>query len=429
MTGTTMKRTVSWAAAIALGAGLFAGAADHPAAAREKKEDKAPAQKFSPGVIKAFGPGKPGEKAAIQNEIEAKNWPAATARLVEADAVPNRTGDDNYNIGIFKVQIAQGSGNNALLKEGIAQVEASGKATPELHNQFVRVQAGLAIQANDYATAQKFYEEMAAANPNDPSTLSDLAKIYLRAKQTQKADEALAKAIAASVAKSGKADEELYALRLQLAFDSKMLPEVLPRALTLVRAYPSAKNWDAAIYALRANQKMDEQLDIDTYRLQRATGSMTGEGQWLDYAQTAQMRGLPAESRAVLAEGVAKKIVDPKKPNYLELARGAGAAKIAADRASLPASEKQARAAANGKIANGTADGYFGQGEFAKAAELYRVALAKGGVDVARVNTRLGIALGQTGDKAGAEAAFKAVSGEPRATLAQYWLIWLAQKA
>ena len=54
--------------------------------------------------------------------------------------------------------------------------------------------------------------------------------------------------------------------------------------------------------------------------------------------------------------------------------------------------------------------------------------LTKSGVDSSLVNMRLGIALASSGDRAGAEAAFKAVSG-PRGELAALWMAWLSRGA
>ena len=65
---------------------------------------------------------------------------------------------------------------------------------------------------------------------------------------------------------------------------------------------------------------------------------------------------------------------------------------------------------------------------FLKAAALYRAALQKGSIDANLANTRLGMALALAGQKAEAEAAFKAVTG-PRADIAGYWLVWLGQSA
>jgi hypothetical protein len=45
------------------------------------------------------------------------------------------------------------------------------------------------------------------------------------------------------------------------------------------------------------------------------------------------------------------------------------------------------------------------------------------------INTRLGLALARSGDKAGAEAALKAVTGAPRDQLARFMLIWLQNQA
>ena len=72
-------------------------------------------------------------------------------------------------------------------------------------------------------------------------------------------------------------------------------------------------------------------------------------------------------------------------------------------------------------------DAYFGYREFAPAIELYRAALQKGGQDANLVNTRLGAALALAGQRAEAEAAFRAVTG-PRAELAQFWLLWLSTR-
>ena len=58
----------------------------------------------------------------------------------------------------------------------------------------------------------------------------------------------------------------------------------------------------------------------------------------------------------------------------------------------------------------------------------YRAALGKSGVDKDLANLRLGMALAQAGDKAGATAALNAAGGA-QADLAKLWLAYLAQKA
>ena len=102
----------------------------------------------------------------------------------------------------------------------------------------------------------------------------------------------------------------------------------------------------------------------------------------------------------------------------------------AADKASLPGLAKDAAKAANGKLALSTGDAMYGYGQYADAAAMYKLALSKGGIDADTANLRLGMVLAKSGDKVGAEAAFKAVAGPgARKTLARYWLIWLSKKA
>ena len=135
---------------------------------------------------------------------------------------------------------------------------------------------------------------------------------------------------------------------------------------------------------------------------------------------------MPGEAKSTIEEGFASGEVSKTSRavnEMLTLATG----KIAGDRSSLLSSEKSA-ATGSGKAASGTADGFLGYGEDAKAIPLYQLALTKGGADVDAVNTRLGIAYARTGQKDLARAAFSLVKG-PRAEIAAFWMLWLDTKA
>ena len=97
------------------------------------------------------------------------------------------------------------------------------------------------------------------------------------------------------------------------------------------------------------------------------------------------------------------------------------------DRASLAGERTAALAGRDGAVALRLADAYYGYGEYGPAAELYRAALQKGGRTPISSTLRLGAALALAGQRAEAEAAFRAVTG-PRAELAQYWLLWLQSR-
>ena len=82
----------------------------------------------------------------------------------------------------------------------------------------------------------------------------------------------------------------------------------------------------------------------------------------------------------------------------------------------------------SGAHSRASVDGFYGLGDYTRAAELYRAALSKSGVDTNQVNLRLGMALARGGDKAGAATALGAVTG-PLAELAKFWLLYANRPA
>jgi hypothetical protein len=221
--------------------------------------------------------------------------------------------------------------------------------------------------------------------------------------------------------------EAWYKYGLNYAMVSKMTPQAMKFARGLVSAYPSPKNWRDALLAYRDMGGPDDLAELDTYRLMRFTKALSGERDYIYFADRLNRKGFPGETKALLDEAVAGNMIEAAKPPIGQLRKDAGA-KIAEDRKSLPGVEKAALAAATGTSALTAADVYFGYGEYAKAAGLYRTALQKGSVDANAVNTRLGMALALAGQKAEAETAFRAISG-PRSELANLLLVWLSQRA
>lgn len=73
-------------------------------------------------------------------------------------------------------------------------------------------------------------------------------------------------------------------------------------------------------------------------------------------------------------------------------------------------------------------DRYFGMGNYAKAADVYRQVLAKPDADKEIANLHLGMALARSGDKAGATTALNTVTGG-RADIAKFWLVYVQQHA
>jgi tetratricopeptide (TPR) repeat protein len=129
------------------------------------------------------------------------------------------------------------------------------------------------------------------------------------------------------------------------------------------------------------------------------------------------------EAQAVIDEGLANKQIDPTSVLFREIIAGLKV-KAKATEADLVQATKDAK---DGKGFLRIGDRYFAMGNYAKAAELYRMAAGKAGADPSVVNMHLGMALARAGDKAGATTALNAVTGN-LAGIAQYWLIYLQQR-
>jgi tetratricopeptide (TPR) repeat protein len=406
------------ASAVALAAVLMT-AAPHAALAQKKKEEAkggAPALKLS----------KPVQSLAAQaQKLQGEgNHAGAIELLKQADAIPNKNADDTYIISMLRLNSAITLNDNALIEQSIEGALASGKLPVDDQVKFRRNLGAMALQRKDYAKAQAEFEKLVQMNPSDSSMLVEIAELQRRQGQNQKAIATLQQGIATQEKAGTKPDESWYRRALAIAYDSKLPAETLATSEALVRAYPNATNWRDVLVIYRDTTRFDDQGNLDILRLMRANSALAGERDYAEYAETASLRGYPGEAKAVIDEGIAKGALKTTTPFVKEVTASVNP-KIAGDKASLPGLEKESKAAANGRAALGTADAYLGYGQYAKAAELYKVALQKGSVDAATVNTRLGFALGKSGDKAGAEAALKSVTGAPRDQLARYYLIWL----
>ena len=391
---------------------------------------KAEVAAATPGAVDPKNLSKPVRAALAEaQKLEtAGDNAGALAQVRAAEAVGNLNATDMFFIAQMKLGLGNKLKDNAVLEEAI-KASANSEFLPAAEKpRYIKNLAALALQRNDYNGATQYYEQLSTMTPNDPDIFTNLAVLYSRQKQNPEAIAALQKAIAASKAAGKTADESLYRTQLKIAVDSKMAAQVQRASVDLVTAYPKPVNWRDALLTYRDTVKTDDQTNLDIFRLMDSAGALNGERDYAEYVETAISKGLPGEAKTVLAEGVSKGMLSSSKPYIVEYSKSI-TTRIAADRAGLAAIDKEARASATGKTALGQGDAYYGYGDYAKAADMYRLALTKGGIDTATANLRLGASLAKSGDKAGATTALQLVKGSPRETLATYWIIWVGQKA
>ncbi len=397
--------------ALALGLAFSIGGAS-AAMAREKTAE-APA---TPPLSKEFravaGP--------IQVAVTAKAWPDAVAKFDAADAAA-KSPYEKFVVAQLRYVTARGMADTAAENAALDAMIASGGAPAEIAPSLNLQGGSNAYAAGKYQRAAQLLEEADRLGAKDDQLPVLIADSYYRMKNVPAGMAALEKGIAAKKAAGQPVPDTWYKRARAAAYGAKMDGETSKWSRAFVAAYPTQSNWRDALVVYRDSAARPGAVNLDLFRLMRATKSLDGERDYSEYASLAFDSGLPGEAKAVIDEGLALSKA-PQSSRSLNEVRTLASSKIAADRASLPASE---RASANSaRTALATADAFYGYGEDAKAIPLYQSAIAKGGIDLDVANMHLGMALLRSGDRDAAMAAFQKVSPTgPRGELAAFWML------
>lgn len=403
------------AALVALG--LSTAFVSHSAAAQSPAKSAEAPVKISKEAFKAI--------SELKTAVDAKDYASVPAKVAAAQAVA-KTPDDKLTIAKLQLQAAMAQNNPAATEAAIEAMIASGAVTqPTMISLYTNL-AKIQYNSKQFDKAAASFERALAIDPNNGEALSLLAETRFAQGRTSEAVAIIDRVIKTRLAAGQKPEDALYKRAVGIAYKAK-LRSALDLSRQWVMAYPTPANWRDAIGTFRNLRRTDEGQLLDVMRFAHAAGALNGNRDYYIYAMTALEASAPAEAEKLIADATAAKQIDPADPMFKEVATEIKAARTGRDLASLNASVKEVDAAPTGRPALRVADGFYGVGDYAKAAELYRLALKKGSVPTSTVNLRLGAALARAGDKAGATAALQAVTGG-ESELAKYWLTYLAIK-
>jgi tetratricopeptide (TPR) repeat protein len=413
-----MRIVSTLALAIALGGTIAAT----PAFAA-KKDDKAaaPAQKYTPAVQKAL--------IAAQDALKKDDTATATAKLAEAKAAGLQTADDKYMTGSMEYQLYQKTKDEATLGDAVELMVSSGSASGPTLAQLQSIQASFAYKAKDYVKAANSATEALKNGSTEPSLVPIMIESLQNQGKTVEALTALNGYIDKAAAAGQPAPLEWFQRGMETAFhpnagaDVEAVRTQASAVMSkLAASYPTKQNWRAVGINEIILYKMPTDQKVDMFRLLRAADGLLSDSDYREYAAGVYL-AYPGEAAAILKEGNAKGVVNLSGKNEATDLLGIVNGKTTADKASLAASDKSARNAADSKAALTTADAYVTYGMYPQAIDLYKVALAKG-ADAGTVNLHTGWALALSGDAAGAKAAFGQVTG-PRKPIAELWIAHL----
>jgi tetratricopeptide (TPR) repeat protein len=419
---TGMKLTPNKLALLIAASGLVLSA---PAAAQGKDDKKAPAAAAAAANQPKVSDAARKEIVALSAAVDANDTAGYPAKLAAAKAKA-KSKDDQYVIAQLELKSAINAKNEAAMGQALQAVINSG-FLPAADTLPLYLNIGkLNYNAKSYDAASAALEQVLKLDPNNLESTVMLAESRNAQGRAPDAVGLIQKAIAIKTASGQKAEENWYKRAVSVAYNAK-LPAAPELARQWTAAYPSALSWRDTIRIFQATNQLDDARLLDTMRLADATGALAGETDYFRYANTLVSKGFAGEAKSVLDRGFAAKSISQSRATFSQLYTLASN-KAQGDRASVDAGVKGALAAPTARQSMVTGEALYGYGDYQKAAELFRAALGKQGVDKDLANLRLGMALARGGDKAGATAALNAAGGA-QVGVAKLWLTYLETKA
>lgn len=437
--GKSGAAALAMATAIAGGSVIALGLSATPALAKDK--EKAPA-KITPSAdfIKVAGPFQKAlqEVDAKKGKVSAEELKAAALPLVPQLAAMEasvKNAADRVTWGQWQQIVGGYTDDKPLTLKGLQAMFDSNQLPAETQATVGFFIGYTAYQLKDYATATKALGPIVAGNYKDEAATAVLADSFEKLGQPAQALEAIQSGITAKKAAGGVAPEDWYGQAVRIAAKAKQNQASLDWAILQVQAYPSPMNWLAAGQLLNyVNTGFQAQETLDVERLLDRSGGFDADPKYVEreyvaYLQAADYRRNPGEVVRIAEKGIAAGALKADDTFVKEAVTGARP-RIAADKASLTGLAADAAKAPTGVSAAATADAFLSYGDAAKAEDLYKLALTKGGVDANkdRILTRLGIAQIDQGKFADAKATLEQVGGV-RKQLAGLWSIYADQKA
>lgn len=427
------KSAMAFALATSVGAAaLTVGATAAFAAEKKPKEGKAA---YSKEFVTAAGPIQKTVTALDEAKKKGADQKAvlvnAKTELAAAEAAVS-TPLDRMAAGGWAVSIGGVLDDVAMRQRGMQNMLDSGLVPAENKTDYQFYLGNFAYSNKDYPVAIAALTPIVQANYKDDTAAELLADSYSQQGQHAQALDALRAAVAARKTAGAAVPEGWFKRANQIAYKNRLGPQAIEWATMMAENSPTPLNWLGAGQIVREFGTFTNQESLDLGRLLLRSGGFQNEPkyverEYVEYIEAADPRRLPGEVLKVTNMAVTAGILkasDVFVSDALTQAKG----RIAADKASLPALDREARAGKDGKSALAMADAYLSYDEAVKAEEMYKMAIEKGGIDKDRALTRLGIAQIDQDKFEDAKASFAQVGGV-RAPLARLWSAFATTQA
>jgi len=418
MAHTNTKISSTFAGLLLAGAALGAAALLAPATALAQAAAPAAKQTNSAKLAKPL--------KEAHDDLGAKKFPEAIAKLKEADGIAGKTPFDQHLINdMLAYAYIKTNDFPDAAKAMEAEVDDGFTTGPELQ-QKVRGLSEVYYQIKNYDKAIEYGQRALKGGFGDDHTRTIVGQAYYLKgdwKGTLKfEDEQVTNTI-----KSG-GTPALEPLQLILSAcakleDSACQTKALER---LVAYYPKPEYWSNLLLSLLKATANSDTNTLEVYRLMFDVDVLKSPDDYSEMAGLALDAGTPGDAQRVLQRAFERNVFTDKRSmdknqRLLEKAKQAAAS----DQASLDKTAKEADAAPTGVKNAGMGLAYLSYGQYDKAVDEFTKAISKGSLrNPADTQLLLGIAQLKAGHKDDAVKSWKAVKGDPvLERLASLWIL------
>jgi tetratricopeptide (TPR) repeat protein len=364
------------------------------------------------------------------DDLNAKKYPEAIAKLKEADGTAGKTPYDQHLINeLLAFAYLKTNDYADAAKAWEAEIDDGFTTGPELQ-QRIRGLSEVHYQLKNYDKAIDFGQRAIKGGYGDDHTRTIVGQAYYLKgdwKGTLHFEDDL-------VSNTIKAGGTPAAEPLQLILSACVKLEDMAcqtKALErLVTYYPKPEYWSNLLVVLLKEASSSDSNTLEVYRLMWDTDVLKTPEDYTEMAQLSMDQGVPGDAQRVLQRALERNLftdqrTKEKNQRLLEKAKQASTN----DQASLDKTLKEAEAAPNGGKNAGMGVAYLSYGQYDKAIDQLNKAVTKGGLrNAADTQLQLGIAQLKGGHKEDAVKSFKAVKGDAvLERLAALWAIHARQ--
>jgi hypothetical protein len=365
--------------------------------------------------------GKPLQQAGEM--LKAGKAKEALAKVREADAVPNKSSQEQLTIERMRGAAAQRAGDTASAIKAFHTVYEKSSGAEQA--QAAEALAFAYSQAKDWDKTSEWVKKAQQHGGNSPQLRQLMAYV-----QSQSGDyAAIAKDAGAAVAaaeQAGRKPAEEDLLRLADAYQrTNNQAQYAVTLEKLVLHYPKKDYWNAYLARIQRKPGFADRLGLDVMRLKLANGLITSTNDFMEMAQLALQAGYPFEGKQIVEQGFKSGALGTGAEAERHQRLKALADKQAAEAAAAIAAEAtQAAQAKDGNELVKLGYAYVTMGQADKGVPMIEQGIAKGGLkrpDEAKL--RLGMAQMKAGAKAKGVQTLRSVGGKDgTADIARLWV-------